>query len=249
MSRTVKRSITIMELISENSNGMTLNEITEKTGYPRTTVFNILTTLTTENMLQVNNSYPKRYFIGLKAYILGNRYVRSLDLVDCARPFLRELSARLGYTVFLAVRDKDKIIYIDKSQPEDIFYATADIYSRSDVYCTSLGKAILAFESEETLTDILQGINFVSYTAQTITDKERLIQELEITRERGYAIDNRELVGQVMCVGAPVFNRFGKVTAAISAVNLYDQERDVEKEGAHVKDTANKISRQLGYMQ
>lgn len=83
------------------------------------------------------------------------------------------------------------------------------------MYCTSIGKAILSMmpenEREECISEELE-----AFTEYTITNREQLKQELQLTKERGYAFDNMEGTFGVKCVGVPVLNRRGQVIAGIS---------------------------------
>ena len=246
MNRTVQRSVELMRLIAQSEGGMTINELTGATAIPKTTLYDIIVTLEDAGMLQCTKGTPRRYTIGLTAFLLGSHYASAIDLIETAKPHMEELSARLNRTVFLGILDDIHILYIDKSRPANTVSGTAELYSRSDVYCTSLGKAILAHM--EDVSGILDRIEFTRHTPHTITDRESLRTELARTRDRGYAIDNRELIPQIACVGAPVFDRTGRVCAALSAVGLYDPARDMDAEGAALKETALQISTRMGYV-
>ena len=84
------------------------------------------------------------------------------------------------------------------------------------MYCTSVGKAILAHLPEKKVKEIWDNSKIVKYTDYTITDFQELKKELEDVRERGYAVDNEENEMGVRCVGAPIFNIKGEVETAIS---------------------------------
>ena len=245
MNRTVQRSVELMRLIAASESGMTINELTDATAIPKTTLYDIVVTLEEAGMLKSDRGTPRRYTIGLTAFLLGSHYASAIDLIETAKPYMEELSARLNRTVFLGIMDGPHILYIDKSKPANTVYGTAELYSRSDAHCTSLGKAILAHM--EDVSGILDRIEFTRHTPYTITDRESLLTELARTRQRGYAVDNRELISQIACVGAPVFDRSGQVCAALSAVGLYDPARDLDAEGVDLRETALQISTLMGY--
>jgi len=245
MNRTVQRSVELMRLIGQREGGMTINELTEVTAIPKTTLYDIIVTLEDQGMLQCTEGVPRRYTIGLTAFLLGSHYASAIDLIETAKPHMEELSARLNRTVFLGILDDLHILYIDKSSPAHTVYGTAELYSRSDVYCTSLGKAILAYMEDN--SGILDRIVFTRHTPHTIADRGSLLADLARTRDRGYAIDDRELIPQISCVGAPVFDRTGRVCAALSTVGLYEPARDMDEEGAALKETASRISARMGY--
>lgn len=245
MNRTVQRSVELMRLIAASEGGMTINELTDATAIPKTTLYDIIVTLEDQGMLQCTEGAPRRYTIGLTAFLLGSHYAAAIDLIETAKPHMEKLSGLLNRTVFLGILDDVHILYIDKSSPAHTIYGTAELYSRSDVYCTSLGKAILAHMDDA--SPILDRITFTRYTPHTIADRDSLLTDLARTRDRGYAVDDRELIPQIACVGAPVFDRTGRVCAALSAVGLYDPARDMDGEGAALRETALEISVQLGY--
>jgi DNA-binding IclR family transcriptional regulator len=87
---------------------------------------------------------------------------------------------------------------------------------RSPLYCTSQGKAILAFSPEAVTAEIIRSLEFKAITRNKITKPARLKEELERIRRCGYAIDKEELEEDLRCIGAPVFNHEGEVIAALS---------------------------------
>jgi len=92
----------------------------------------------------------------------------------------------------------------------------AGIGGREPAYCTSLGKAILAYLPDNKLEEYLKVIELKPYTPNTVTSKEKLKEELMHTQENGYAIDDEELSVGLRCVGAPLFDHSGQALYAIS---------------------------------
>lgn len=235
----------MMRLIAESRGGMTINELTAATSIPKTTLYDIVVTLHDLGMLACGRDKPRRYTMGLTSFLLGNRYAAAIDMIEIAKPHMDRLSGEMNRTVFLGIMDGIHVMYIEKSQPTGAVYSTAELYSRSDMYCTSLGKAMLAFMEDG--GDMLDRFTYARHTPYTVTDRKKLLDELARTRRRGYAVDDRETVEQIACVGAPVFDRAGKVCAALSVTGLYDPSRDMGAEGVCVKKAAMDISTQLGY--
>lgn len=116
------------------------------------------------------------------------------------------------------------------------------------MYCTSLGKAILAFSDEETRQQVISRIKFHRKTGRTIMDKEALLAELERVKEQGYALDAREVEEHMECVGAPVFGSDGSVVGAISVSSLYVPTEDYERLGDLVAEKSREVSHLLGYI-
>jgi DNA-binding IclR family transcriptional regulator len=170
-----------------------------------------------------------------------------MDFVSRARPIIDETSTLLNMTVFLALLDGNQIIYLYKKEPQNVPIHTASIGNRGDVYCTALGKAILSQLPENQISPLLDSLEFRRRTKRTIMNKEDLIIDLEAIRQRGYSLDNREVLDFVFCVGAPVFDHSGSAVAGISAAGLYSDHRDVNKEGEILMDAGLRLSRLLGF--
>ena len=241
-TRSVIRAIDILSLISESGDGLSLNEIVETTGIPKTTAYEILGMLQEKSMIQAVESRVRRYQIGVQAFVIGNRYLQNMDLIKRARPLVDEASKHLNMTVFLAMLDGNQIIYLYKKEPESVPFHTASVSNRGDVYCSSLGKAILSCLSEGELNPLLDSLEYRRRTARTLMTRTALQEDLEKTRIRGYALDDREVLDFVMCVGAPVFDHRGRVIAGISAAGLYGEDRKTEAEGQFLMEKAMSIS-------
>lgn len=246
-SRSVVRAVEILTLISRSKEGLSLNEIVEATGIPKTTAYEILLMLLETEMIADGEGKVRTYKIGLKSFLIGSRYVQNMDLVQVARPFAEKAMKQLNMTVFIAMLDGNQIVYIHKSEPEHVPIYTANVSNRDELYCTSLGKAILSALPEEKMMNLIGAQSFRKRTERTITDSRTLLRDLAETRKRGYAVDNREILDFVMCVGAPLFNHDGKAGAAISVAGLFSPDRDTGAEGKLLADAARSISKQLGY--
>lgn len=246
-NRSVVRAIDVLSLISESKEGLSLNELVEKTAIPKTTVYEILLMLLDTKMIQCEEGRVKTYKIGLKAFLIGNRYIQNMDLLKVARPLVEEAMEHLNMTVFIAMLDGNQIVYLHKSEPENVPIYTANVSNREDLYCTSLGKAILSALPGEQKTELIASQKFRQRTVRTIMTEKDLLKEVELTGERGYSIDNREILDFVMCVGAPIFNHKGVVEAGVSAAGLFSDSRNTDEEGVYIFQVAGEISKRLGY--
>ncbi len=139
-----------------------------------------------------------------------------------------------------------KITYIYKYEPENNLVSTCPIGARTNLHCTSLGKCILANDDE--LLKSLEGKELIKKTEYTITEYNDLLNEINIVKGQGYAVDDKEQNDHLLCIGAPVFDGSGKVVAAVSISGLHMDDTDIEGEAQLVKESAMKISRKMGYM-
>jgi len=248
MNNSARRVLEILELFSETDTPMTISDITSITGYPKTSVFDIVNILADRGFIRRDNERAKTYVMGVKAYQVGMSYLQHTNLYGLAHPLLAELRDRLGETCYLAVEEKGVIIYLDKLESDAPIRASCNIGSKNLLHLTGLGKAILAAWPDEkvrqTCPDPLE-----VHTPNTISDLNTLLQVLKETRERGYALDIGEDNPYIRCVAAPVYDAASQPCAAISISMLSDRftEEMEKKAAAQITEAALYLSRQLGY--
>lgn len=248
LNRTTQRTVDILKLVSKNPDGITLDDICEKLSLPKTSAYDIVTTLVEMGMVNVDRGQRQRYTIGLTAYRIGINYTNNMDFISVIEPELKAFAKEVGKTVFFGVRSDHEVVYICKSEPENPIITTATVGTKNPMYCTSLGKAILAYSDDETRDQVLNRIKFRQKTGRTILDKESLLKELDRVREQGYALDAREMEEHMECAGAPVFGSDGSVIGAISVSSLYKPTEDYEGLGRLVCEKAGEVSKILGFI-
>lgn len=249
INRTALRTIEILEYISKSKDGCTLLELSTKMDIPKSSAFDIVKTLLFKKMIVEDYSSGKmRYRMGIHSFVIGSSCIDQFDLVEVSHTYLKTLAQHCQGTTFLGIMDDNMVTYIYKYESEHSMITTANLGTRKSVHCTALGKALLAYmKDEKKLNQILQSIDFEPRTEYTITGLKKYLIELEKTKIRGYAIDNREDTMYQICVAAPVFNHNKKVIAAISCVHCYSPQFQIDEIGQEVKKVALHISNELGY--
>ncbi len=248
LNRTTQRTVEILKLVSRTPDGITLDDICERLSLPKTSAYDIVTTLAEMGMVHVDRGQRQRYTIGLTAYRIGINYTNNMDFISVLEPELKAFARSVGKTVFFGVRSDHDVVYICKAEPENPIITTATVGAKNPMYCTSLGKVILAFSDDETRELVIRRIHFQKKTDRTITDRESLLAELEKVRELGYARDDREVEEHMECVGAPVFGADGRLLGAISVSSLYKPDEDYELLGKLACRKAEEVSKLLGFM-
>lgn len=248
LNRTTLRTIEILKLVSKNSEGITLDTICEKLNLPKTSAYDIITTLAETGMVNVDRGQRQRYTIGLTAYRIGINYTNNMDFIGIIEPELKAFAKETGKTVFFGVRSDCDVVYICKAEPENPIITTATVGTKNPMYCTSLGKAILAYSDDELRDQVIRGFKFHKKTERTILSKESLLKELEKVKEQGFALDEREMEDHMECVGAPVFGPDGDVIGAISVSSLYQPTEDYKQLGNMVLEKAGAMSKKLGFI-
>ena len=242
------RTVDILKLVSKNPEGITLDDICEALSMPKTSAYDIVTTLVEMGMVNVTKGQKQIYTIGLTAYRIGINYTNNLDFIGIIEPELKSFAKEIGKTVFFGVRSDHEVVYICKAEPENPIITTATVGTKNPMYCTSLGKAILAFSDDETRQQVISRIKFRKKTERTILSVEALEAELEKVRANGYALDAREVEEHMECVGSPVFGSDGSVMGAISVSSLYKPTEDYEALGQIVCEKAQEVSGLLGFL-
>ncbi len=246
--QSVNRALTILEVLSDYSEGLGLTEISEKIGLHKSTVYRLLSTLIYKEYV-TQDPKTNKYRITLKLFELGNKRVEDMDLLTASRIYSEELMKSVNEVVHLVVREGNDIVYLDKVEADNTIQMASKVGKRSPLYCTSVGKAILAHLPEDEVEEIWKTSRIEKLTEFTITDFDRLKKELDIVRQKGYAIDNEENEMGVRCIGAPIFNRRGEVEGAISISGPTTRvtEDKVEEFAREVVKYSKLISRELGY--
>ena len=244
-SRAALRTISILEIIAREKQGVTLSDVASELDIPVTSASDIIKSLLESEMIEFLDERSKVYGIGVKAYYIGNAFLSNTNLIDKSKPIIEELGLALNKTVFLGKEINKEITYIYKFEPRETMVSTCPIGSRTSLHNTSLGKCLMAYDDD--LRDYIKNKSLVKKTTHTITDHELLIEELINVRNQGYAIDDREQNEMLRCIGAPIFDNTGKVIAAVSISGLYSKTTDIEYESNLVKDKALQISRKMGY--
>lgn len=244
----LEKAMAILDLLDQADQEYTVTEIHTRLEIPKATAFMILNVLESYNVVRKSNH--GRYSLGPKIYTLGMSYMTKMDLKKIARPHMEQLSRETGLTSHLGILIDKGILFIEKVEIESFIKFNTFPGMRSEIHTTSMGKAIAAFIPEEELKAILDSIVMGRYTPNTITEKDKFIQVLERIRQSGYSIEDEEGEIGIRCIGAPIFDIDRRVVAAVSVTALKsDLTVDLFQHiGDKVKEAANKISIDLGYV-
>ena len=157
----------------------------------------------------------KKYRLTPKVLTLGFSVFRGMDLRSRILPYMLKMSRELDTTTQCAILDGTEIVYIERVRASGLVNLDLATGSRLPAHCTSMGKAILAFLPEKESRHLIGKMKLVPQTPFTITDKKILWEDLKLTRERGYAINNQELTLGLRTLAAPIFREERKVEAAL----------------------------------
>lgn len=247
-NRTAYRTIEILKYISTHKEAE-MSELCQVFELPKSSCYDILETLMATGMVQVTQEQKKKYHLAVGAYQLGMGYLSHFSLEKSFEAPMQRLTDLLNKTCFFGIPDKINVVYLIKKEPAHPILTLGKVGGTNPMYCTGLGKAMLAFMPENISDDLLDKMEFQSRTVFTHQSAESVKRELPVIRQQGYSVDFRELEDHGLCVAAPVFNAQGRVYGAVSVSDLYRPDEDVDAIGQAVKATAKELSTICGYME
>lgn len=213
-SRTVQAvqiSLDIIEVLKERD-GVGVTDIATELGYAKGTVHSHLATLLENGYIVKQDD---EYHLSLRYLDLANVAKGRLGIYEAVTDELDELAEESGELAQFAVEEHGKAIYLYKSGSERAVRTASSVGTHEYMHCIALGKAMLSQMSERRVDEIVDRHGLPSFTDETITDREKLREELETAREQGYAIDYEERIEGLRCVAAPV-RRGNDVLGAVS---------------------------------
>ena len=247
--QSLDRTFDILELLANEQNGFTLVQISEKLDLPRSTVHRLLSVLLQREFVR-KTPETNKYRLGPGFISLCSHYLNSLELKTESSPFMDELSVTTGNVVFLAIRQDDKMVYVDSKEQINSLRKYAIIGQRKPLYCTSLGKALLTGLTDDQIRMILAHETFEKKGPNTHTNIESLLQDIRESKRRGWTLDDQEAEPAINCVAAPIHDYRGQVIAAISTSWVLAQHPEMNPESMSilVKKCAANISFNMGYI-
>jgi DNA-binding IclR family transcriptional regulator len=248
MINSVLKAIDVLQSFSPETPRLTLAEISDRLGLPKSTAHNLLSTLLSRGF--VEKTKDGRYALGTALMPLTQAVRVNVELRDRAAPLLRQLADAARESVYLTVLDGDYGLYIYAVESPHRLLARTAVGDRVALHCTSVGKAILSRLPWEEVEGIVGRVGMERFTDKTIISLEALRIEWQEMRQRGYAIDRGEHEVGSYCVGAPILDAQGQVigSCSVSGADAKIAEGLHSDLGTRVMYTAQEISRRMGYV-
>jgi DNA-binding IclR family transcriptional regulator len=246
-SSTIQKAFDILNLFKIHKK-LKFAEIQGILNINKSTLFRILATLSENNFLQKDEK--GEYELGINIFILGSRISTEYQLKNVALPFMRQLSENLDLTLHLGILESNKVVVIEKTDPVRNIKMISRIGESIPAHCTGQGKALLAFSPRDVIERIINAEGLKQYTPNTITTADQLMHELQITRERGYAIDNSEYEKNIKCVAVPIFGRADQIEGALSANGLvtdFPDDASIMQTAKRLTDLSLEITKKIGW--
>lgn len=243
--KSLYKAIQVLFYFTRENEELGVTELAEKSGMLKSSVYNILSTFEVCGIME-RNKKTNKYRLGVRVLELSNQFYQNNDIRQVMKPFMQQIADNEEECVYLAVLSDLDVVYIDASFPSSVTGGRNMTGVTAPTYCTGIGKAMLAFAQDE-LIDRVADHGFQSFTHNTITDKDKLREELEQIRQRGYSVDNMEHEHGIKCVAVPIFNKEEQVIGGYSISGpspRFNSER-IKKLAVMLQNTAMQVQNQL----
>jgi len=236
----------LQALGEERENGIT--ELSQRVMMSKSTVYRFLQTMKSLGYVSQEGESEK-YGLTMKLFELGAKALQNVDLIRCADLQMRELSRLTKEAIHLGSLEEDSIIYIHKIDSLYNLRMYSRIGRRNPLYCTAIGKVLLAWRNKEEVREIMADVEFIHSTPTTLKDVDALLVALERVRSQGFGEDNEEQEEGLRCIAVPVFDRFGVAIAglSISFPTIRFSEESRQEYVAMLHRAAKTVSGQMGY--
>jgi DNA-binding IclR family transcriptional regulator len=242
----VRKALSILCLFSSERPALNVTDVSRLMHVPKSTAHNLLRTLQTFDFVS-QDALSKHYRLGRKLFELGTLYSRGNDLLTCALPHLLRLREQTKETVKLGVLANTEVLVVKALESPLVLHTRADEGRLAPLYCTGIGKALLALLPNEEIRDILAKVGLRPFTPRTVTALSKLEEEVEQIRRQGYSVDWEENEEGVHCIGAPVGNASGeRVAISVSGPASRFSKNRIPELAPLVVETARAISVSLG---
>lgn len=244
----IERTLSILEIVSHNSNGLSNSDISRRLKIPKSSASYILRVLENRSYL-IRERESGKYRLGLKLMSLTRDMLTHLDFRKIARPIMEDFVKKVKLPMHLAVLDNGRAVYVEKVEAESFVKMDIWVGHRLPIHTTAIGKILVSQLDDEEITKILDKHGMERKTSKSITTQKKYLAEMTKVRKFGFAVDNEENSLGVRCVAAPVYDSNGKIIAALgtSSTIMQIDEGQLPKVLDIVKISAFDISSQMGY--
>ncbi|WP_078542970.1 IclR family transcriptional regulator [Litchfieldia alkalitelluris] len=215
----------ILDFLSNSDEPQSLNTIAKNTELTNSTALKILDTLLLIGYVH-KDSDSKKFSLGQALIKYANKAINQLDIKDIAKPHLEELNRTTTETVHLGILENKNIVYVTKLESKNPISLYSQVGKIIPLYCSAMGKAILAEKPDLEIEQYLDQTKLVQHTATTLTTKDAVCKEINKIRQLGYAFDNSEHEDDVFCVGASLSlndKNYGAISVSVPRYRLTDE--------------------------
>lgn len=246
--QSVDRAVSVLEILARDGSAG-VSDVAAEIGVHKSTAFRLLAALEERDLVEQNTERGK-YQLGFGVLRLASAIPARLDMVRQAQPVLDDLAQRLDETINLAVVREHYSVHVQQALGSAAVASQNWVGQLTPLHATSSGKILLAYMTEDRLSDVLDTAGLKSYTEHTLTSRKALLEQLARAREEGFATAFEELETGLNAAAVPVRDHTGAVVGALSASGpayRFDKAR-IEAVAGDLKAAGDRISQRLGWL-
>lgn len=209
--QSLERGLAVIRAFDRDNTALTLSEVARSTGLTRAAARRFLLTLVEVGYMQVEG---RAFRLSPRVLELGRSFLSGLTLPKLALPHLQNLAANVRESSSLAALEGCEIVYIGHAAAKRIVSVSVTVGARDPAFATSLGRVLLAAQSDERMERCLSLSNRSQFTERTIVQSKKLLTELHRVRRQGWALVDQELEEGLRALAAPIRDSDGRVVAA-----------------------------------
>ncbi len=245
-SSTALKALRALEVVAESNEPVSVAHVAERLEEERITAYRMLVTLDEAGYV-VRDDASKRYTLSYKVVSLSRNLLAENEISKLVQDTLRRIMTLTGETLHYSVLDGFEAVLVYRVKGTQLVSVDFQIGDRSPLNCTSIGKVLLAYQSDEFLERFVEH-GLPRKTERTIVDPDNLRAELEKVRAQRYALDEKEFASNMRCIAVPVFSGGGQVNGgiSISGPDSRFSRSYLLKLRDPMIEAANELSRRLG---
>ena len=241
----IKRSIQALDLLARKG-PLGVRAVAQQLALPLGSVHRMLIDLEGEDV--VERTPDGEWELSFRLLEITGLQLDRLEIPALTRPFAERMADATRETVNVYAVSGLTCVCVEKVRGNEGMQLDMRIGNRGPITGGGAGKAVLAYMPEESIGQMLSE-PIPAMTPSTITDPAKLRAELKRTRQRGYSIDDQEVVMGVYCVSVPMLDRTGKPIGAMSITgpSVKKPGRDIEPLVAMLNEACGYVSKRMGY--
>lgn len=246
--KSLRKGMEILKMLADHDGRLSVADICEQRGIPRSTAYRILVAACDAGMFQADPQ-PGFYVAGPEILRIGSAALGNLDIRKAAYPIMVELSRAIGHSVYLMGPSRLEAICLEKVEGNDGLQLSVNIGARRPMHTSGIAKVFLPNLSDDEIREY-HATPLQRFTDRTIIDTASLQREIELTRQRGYGYSDGEYVPGARSLGLPIRDFRSKVVAALGVGGAAERLSDARLPFVveQMMQAASSVSAALGHL-
>ena len=244
--KSLSKAIDILDILAAARGGLKLGAISDRSGYPKSTVHALLSTMRDRGLAAQQDDGS--YTLGIRLFEYGSAVSRGFDIAKVCRPYLEKLASLTGANAVISMIDNGGVVSFDYAASSSGIQIMPEIGVRLPLHATSQGKLMLSLLPFGRVIRLMDEYGMQPFTPHTVADTEALARQLAVIRDNGCAVEDGEYKIGLRSVSAPVYDSSGEAKYTLTTIGFFRRTTGEEFLSAvrHTKEQAERLSEALG---